>query len=134
MLIASGGLMGMNGLYCLFAIFVLILIVGLSMAFKGNYIARMKTGGHRRFGQFILVIGISLPILFCGSFINFNDREPASRRLQKGMTEEEVLAIMGKPDSIQEDTWLYYDGWLKVGFMFGVSFDKNGRFDHTWIP
>jgi hypothetical protein len=135
MLIASGGLLvSERGIICMLAFLLLVPCVGVAIAFYGRSIARKNSGGMRRFGLVIAIIGVSIPILFCGSFINFNNREPASRKLQKGMSEEEVLAIMGTPDSITGSSWMYYDGPLKLLFMFGVSFDENKRFVSTWIP
>lgn len=59
-------------------------------------------------------------------------------KIEKGMTEDEVIAVAGQPHKREPKwdgayDWYYYHDSYGLDFT-GVSFDKQGRVRSAWIP
>jgi hypothetical protein len=122
---------------------LLVLGIGVVAIARGVMLIRRPPPNHRWPGVVFILAGILLPVSCCSTpsvlFRLHHDTPPLGRYpngvIQKGMSSEEVRALLGNPHQINEQypervTWLYWLDAFELGW-FMVTFDADGRVDHT---
>lgn len=68
-------------------------------------LCRSKRPNTRIAGAVLGLLGCSIPFVCCLSFVNFNDRSGLRQSIKEGMTEAQVLEVLGQPDSKRSGMW-----------------------------
>jgi hypothetical protein len=118
-----------NGMMCLSG---MVLLATLTTMTIGAVVFSKQSQQRRRIGLGIFWFGVSIPFLCCLGLFNFDDRSHLRRSVHEGMTETEVMAILGKPESVQMDgaLWLYHGRWKCEPY--GVLFDEKSLVKWTF--
>jgi hypothetical protein len=86
---------------------------------------------HPRVELRTVFVAVSLLALACGVVIHWPYASTtALRRIRHGMTEQEVVQILGRPDSQTWSHWCW-ESW-PPGRLVIVSFDRNKRVDDAF--
>ena len=75
------------------------LLLAFCLVALGLALSRSKKPNTRILGANLGLVGCGIQFVCCLSFVNFNDRSGLRQRIEAGMTEAEVLQILGQPDS-----------------------------------
>jgi hypothetical protein len=82
-------------------------------------------------GLFALLVVVAACVIFLGPRLFPSSREQRFERVDLGMSEEEVLAIMGKPEGIMQigngNSSLACWGTDQDEFMYYVAFDETKK-------
>lgn len=131
---------------------VLLILLGISLAVSGMSAVAIGCGvnllrrpprGRRLSGILLVLAGVLLPVSCCsGPSVLFRLHYNAaplgdypSGVIRKGMSQDEVRALLGNPHQIDERdsqriTWLYWLDATEIGWVM-IIFDADRIVDHT---
>jgi low affinity Fe/Cu permease len=131
MIFAGGGLGGAAGGTAIVCIGVIGIAVAVLIGFGAMKLTRSKHQLVQVIGVLILVLSCALPFVVCSGFSSDPARIQAKKNIEKGMTKEEVVAVVGEPARKEPNEWMYLLDFWGV-YYYVVIFDKEGRVESVY--